>query len=163
MTSTRIALQADQALSHASKLRGATENVPDGTQITGSVAGGNTASAEQSFHSWLTDRSSDLGIAADELVAAVTQNADALHQAAQDLLERDAISADVANSFNSALDVSTWANADASLAVAPVPRAKGPGGRSAVDGAGDQGSGDQTTGGQSGYQAGNVSSGGGGR
>jgi predicted nucleic acid-binding Zn ribbon protein len=146
MTSTRIALQADQALSHASKLMTATEQVPDSGQVIDSVAGGNTASAEQSFHSWLSDRSVDLGVAADELVAAVTQNAGALRQAAQDLMDRDAISADVAAGFTSALQVSTWASSDAAQAVAPVPA---PSGTRSATGQG-QGSGG------SGYQADNA-------
>ena len=64
MTSTRIALTADQALSHASRLLAAGGDVTTSRSVTSGLAGGDTADAEKTFHLWLQERATDLGIAA---------------------------------------------------------------------------------------------------
>ena len=126
MASTTIALTADQALSHASNLLQASSEVPDSTWVTSSMAGASSVEAEKNFHAWLAKRAAALGKSADELTKAVTQNADALRQAAQDLLERDAVSADVATRFTAALNSSNAAAATASAPDAKKNAADGP-------------------------------------
>jgi hypothetical protein len=104
MVANRIALDAETARHHSAKLKAAHEAVMAGSEVRAGVQGNQGQPAEKVFHGWLTTSAGSLGDAADTLRRVVGQNAEALLRAAEDLLARDADSADAAKTVLAMLD-----------------------------------------------------------
>ncbi|GAB3400545.1 hypothetical protein GCM10027515_08460 [Schumannella luteola] len=148
MAASNISLDLQTLIYNLGKFTSAQEGLSTGSDVTSSVRGndGTTHSVapEITYYSWLTSAASAIATTTEGLRQNLTANADALRDAARQLVERNEISAEESQQFLALIDGATATPAPSAAANASGS-GTGTAAGSAYSGASAIGTGDAAT------------------